>query len=172
MYSIVGCHVHRGIRVMTDAELQRLVDEISTTYFKRTFKHRAFFNPRLRTTGGRYMLRSHNIEVNKKYYEQFGYDELVGIIKHELCHYHLHLEGKGYKHKDPEFKYLLKKVGGPRFCSSLPTTSPKPLKIHLYECRQCHTLFHRRRKMDVSRYACGSCRGRLRFLETKVSESK
>ena len=27
-------------------------------------------------------------------------EELIGIIKHELCHYHLHLEGKGYQHRD------------------------------------------------------------------------
>ena len=39
-------------------------------------------------------------------------EELIGIIKHELCHYHLHLEGKGYQHRDKDFKELLKKVGG------------------------------------------------------------
>ena len=63
------------------------------------FIHQALFNPRLITTGGRYLLYSHNIEINKKYLDQLGMDELIGIIKHELCHYHLHLEGKGYKHR-------------------------------------------------------------------------
>ena len=37
-------------------------------------------------------------------------DELISIIKHELCHYHLHQEGKGYKHRDQDFKDLLKKL--------------------------------------------------------------
>ena len=52
---------------------------------------------------------SHNIEINKKHYEEFGIEELIGIIKHELCHYHLHIEKRGYKHRDQDFKELLKK---------------------------------------------------------------
>ena len=88
-------------------------------FFKKTFIHYAYFNPRLRTTGGRYLLRSHDIEINKKYYDERGIEELIGIIKHELCHYHLHLEKKGYQHRDADFKKLLKKVGAPRFCTPL-----------------------------------------------------
>ena len=56
---------------------------------------------------------------------QLGEKELIGIIKHELCHYHLHLEGKGYQHQDQEFKKLLKKVGAPRFCTPLPGQTSK-----------------------------------------------
>ncbi len=40
------------------------------------------------------------------------HDYLIGIIKHELCHYHLHRLGLGYQHKDRDFKTLLQKVGG------------------------------------------------------------
>ena len=66
------------------------------------------------------MLSSHAIEVNPKHYEHFGREELISILKHELCHYHLHREGKGYKHSDREFKSLLRKVGGARHCQTLP----------------------------------------------------
>ncbi len=93
---------------MEDEELQKLVEAISDQSFGMPFLHFAAFNDRLRTTGGRYLLRSHNLEFNKKHYEQFGMEELIGIIKHELCHYHLHLQGKGYKHQDHDFKQLLK----------------------------------------------------------------
>ncbi len=31
----------------------------------------------------------------------------------------LHIEGKGYKHRDADFRDLLKKVGAPRFCSTI-----------------------------------------------------
>ena len=88
---------------MNQEQLQKLVEDISVTTFKKRFVHSAYFNSRLRTTGGRYLLQSHNIEINKKYYDEQGVEELVGIIKHELCHYHLHLEKKGYQHKDPDF---------------------------------------------------------------------
>lgn len=110
---------------MNQEQLQKLVEDISVTVFQKKFMHSAYFNLRLRTTGGRYLLQSHNIEINKKYYDERGIEELMGIIKHELCHYHLHLEKKGYQHRDADFKYLLKKVGAPRFCTPLTSTKKK-----------------------------------------------
>ncbi len=77
------------------------------------------FNSRLRTTGGRYLLNTHNIELNYRYYEMYGKEELVGIVKHELCHYHLHIAGRGYKHRDKDFRELLKAVDAPRFCKRM-----------------------------------------------------
>lgn len=104
---------------MDEQEIQRLVEEVSLQYFERPFLHKAVFNNRLRTTGGRYLLKSHNIELNYRYYEVYGEEELVGIIKHELCHYHLHIAGRGYKHRDRDFRELLKKVDAPRFCKQM-----------------------------------------------------
>lgn len=104
---------------MDNIELQKLTEDISKTYFKKPFRHQALFNDRLKTTGGRYLLTSHNIELNRKYLIEHGREELIGIIKHELCHYHLHLEGKGYKHRDRDFRMLLQQVNAPRFCTPL-----------------------------------------------------
>jgi SprT-like protein len=149
--------------MMTDQELHNLVVKISSELFHKPFKHIAFFNPRLRTTGGRYMLRSHNIEINKKYFEQLGEQELLGIIKHELCHYHLHLEGKGYKHRDKDFRELLKEVDAPRFCSILPDEKKRKSKqkILLYQCGSCSLVYRRKKSINTSRYVCGKCRGKL-----------
>jgi SprT-like protein len=149
---------------MTDQELQNLVSKISNDLFHKRFKHRAFFNPRLRTTGGRYMLNSHNIEINKKYFEQLGKEELIGIIKHELCHYHLHLEGKGYKHRDKDFRELLKQVDAPRFCSTLPEEKKRRTrsqKFIIYQCSNCKLNYHRKRSINTAKYVCGKCRGKL-----------
>lgn len=148
---------------MNDHELQKLVEEISIASFQKVFRHKAYFNPRLRTTGGRYLLNSHHIEVNKKYYEQFGQEELIGIIKHELCHYHLHLEEKGYQHKDNDFKQLLKKVNAPRFCSTLPESKKrvKTVKVVTYVCSGCGQVYKRNRSMNTLKYVCGKCRGKL-----------
>ncbi|MGO1337797.1 MAG: SprT-like domain-containing protein, partial [Leuconostoc fallax] len=73
---------------MTNDELQNLVQKISQQDFKRSFKHQAMFNARLRTTGGRYILKTHNLEFNPK---MISVPEFEAIIKHELVHYHLHL---------------------------------------------------------------------------------
>ncbi|WP_338471496.1 SprT family protein [Niallia sp. XMNu-256] len=148
---------------MDNEQLQKLVEKISLEAFGKPFQHKAVFNPRLRTTGGRYLLQSHNIEMNKKYLDELGMEELVGIIKHELCHYHLHLEGKGYQHRDRDFRQLLQKVGAPRFCSPLPANVVKrqQRKILTYICKSCHLVFSRKRRIDTKRYVCGRCRGKL-----------
>ncbi|MDX5475651.1 MAG: SprT family protein [Bacillaceae bacterium] len=147
---------------MENNELQKLVEEISLKDFQIPFTHKAYFNTRLKTTGGRYLTKSHNIDVNKRYYEVFGMEELIGIIKHELCHYHLHIQGKGYKHRDKDFRDLLKKVGAPRFCSSMPNeTKTRQVNFKFYYCIDCNTIYKRKRRVDTDRYVCGKCRGKL-----------
>lgn len=147
---------------MNEEQLQELVENISLKYFQKPFRHQAMFNSRLRTTGGRYLLGSHNIEINKKYYDENGLGELIGIIKHELCHYHLHLENKGYRHGDSDFRMLLKEVGAPRFCNSLSSVVKKSL---LYKCNQCGQEYRRRKRINTTKYVCGKCNGRLSFIK-------
>lgn len=53
------------------------------------------FNRRLRTTGGRYVLLTHNLEINPLMIEEFDEQNLIGVIKHELVHYHNHIQGQG-----------------------------------------------------------------------------
>ena len=70
---------------MSDEQLQQLVEQISLDVFYKPFIHQAIFNKRLRTTGGRYKLSNHYIEINPLVVQLYDVDELVGIIKHELC---------------------------------------------------------------------------------------
>lgn len=147
---------------MEQFELQKIVEEVSLEYFNKSFRHKATFNNRLRTTGGRYLLRFHNIELNPKYYQERGIDELVGIIKHELCHYHLHLEGRGYQHRDRDFRELLKEVDAPRFCKPLDSVKERrTTKQYLYTCKSCGLGYVRKRRVDTNRYVCGKCSGKL-----------
>lgn len=78
---------------MTDEELQRLTQIWSLQAFQRPFKHQIWFNRRLKTTGGRYHLKDHHIDINPLMYESFDLANLRGVVLHELCHYHLHLAG-------------------------------------------------------------------------------
>ncbi|QGQ44086.1 SprT family protein [Metabacillus sediminilitoris] len=146
---------------MDDMKLQQLVEEISLNYFHKPFNHQVTFNKRLRTTGGRYLLRSHNIDINPKYYIEHGLEEIIGIIKHELCHYHLHLEGKGYKHGDKDFKDLLKEVGAPRFCKPLKKEIKSNSAPLIYKCKSCSLIYKRKRKVDTTRLVCGKCGGKI-----------
>ncbi|MGW9128991.1 SprT family protein [Paenibacillus chitinolyticus] len=152
---------------MTDQELQMLVEEISSEFFATPFRHQARFNSRLRTTGGRYLLRSHDIELNPRHLEEHGLEELTAIIKHELCHYHLHIAKKGYRHVDRDFQVLLKQVGGSRYCQQVGNgRTVLPYRYELV-CLACGMSYKRKRKMNPSKYRCGRCSGKLVLRELK-----
>jgi len=144
---------------MNEHELQQLTMEISRTSFHREFTHKITYNRRLRSSGGRYLLKTGNIEINPLIEQELGLEALVGVIKHELCHYHLHQTGGGYRHRDADFKRLLHQVGGSRFVERMKEPN------FLYECTACHHRYPRMRKMNTNRYVCGKCRGKLILLD-------
>lgn len=146
------------------------MEEISLLHFEVPFKHQASFNSRLRTTGGRYHLSSHNLDFNPKILAAFGMEEFVGVVKHELCHYHLHLAGKGFQHRDIEFKQLLQQVGGSRYVQSLARPKKKQL-YWVYECADCQQLFYRKRRMDMKKYCCGICKGKLLMHDERIEQT-
>ncbi|MCG7346320.1 SprT family protein [Sporosarcina sp. ACRSL] len=146
---------------MKQSELQQLVQQLSIEAFGKPFRHEARFNARLRTTGGRYKLLDGSIEINPTVLMLYDREELIGIIKHELCHYHLHQEGKGYRHGDDDFKKLLKETGSPRYCKPLGKANSKPKTIHRYVCKSCNLEYRRKRRMDVRKYRCGKCAGEI-----------
>ena len=155
---------------MNPQELQQLVEEISLANFGAPFKHKASFNTRLRTTGGRYHLQNHNLDFNQKILVAFGMDEFIGVVKHELCHYHLHLAGKGFQHRDADFKKLLNQVGGSRYVKSL--AKPKVKQAYwVYECAKCQQMYHRKRRMNTRKYCCGVCKGKLVMHDERVEQT-
>lgn len=151
---------------MNNEELQQWVERISLQYFGRPFLHKASFNARLKATGGRYFTKSHDIEISPHQLEAFGVEETEKIIKHELCHYHLHLLNRGYRHRDHDFKQLLAQVGGSRYCKSLPERSERGGNPYRYmlQCLSCKQQYFRKRKMDVQKYRCGKCSGKLMLI--------
>jgi len=148
---------------MTDLELTALVKKVSQEYFGKPFIHQAYFNSRLKTTGGRFHLRDRNIDINPKIYRDFGKEELVGVIKHELCHYHLYNDGLPAQHKDRTFKILLQQVGGSRFSPIKSSVHKKT--YHVYECTNCRNIYHRIKKINTRRYVCGKCHGKLKYIK-------
>jgi len=144
---------------MNEHELQNLTEEISRTSFHREFTHKITYNKRLRSSGGRYLLKTGNIEINPLVEQELGLEALIGVINHELCHYHLHQTGGGYRHRDADFKRLLHQVGGSRFVERMKEPN------FIYECTACHHRYPRMRKMNTNRYVCGKCRGKLILLD-------
>ena len=138
------------------------VKQVSLEDFRKPFKHQAQWNTRLRSTGGRFFPKDGHLDFNPKVYQELGLEVFRKIVRHELCHYHLYFEGKGYQHKDLAFKQLLKEVDGLRFVPPLSSSNQKPSLI--YVCQSCQQIYQRKRKIDTKRYRCGLCRGKLLLL--------
>ena len=135
------------------------VRQVSLEDFGKSFKHQAQWNTRLRSTGGRFFPKDGHLDFNPKVYQEHGLEVFRKIVRHELCHYHLYYEAKGYKHKDAAFKKLLKEVDGLRFVPPLSSVSQTPALV--YTCQTCSQTYHRKRRIDTKRYRCGLCRGKL-----------
>ena len=122
------------------------------------------FNKLLKTTGGRYHLQTHDLDFNPKVLEKAGETAFIGVIKHELCHYHLHLSGPGYQHKDKAFKQLLQKVGGLRYTPSLIEKSEQK-RLLKYQCLRCGAVAKRQRRFNTERFVCAKCKGKFQLIE-------
>ena len=152
--------------IMSVDELQTLTEMLSLKWFRKPFRHSVMYNNRLRTTGGRYMLGDHSIQMNPIVEVLYGREEVIGVLKHELCHYHLHIEGRGYKHGDLEFKDLLNSTQSPRFCKPLYKHNKTSARIRVYTCVQCELMYERKRRVDTNRFRCGKCHGKLREVQS------
>lgn len=135
------------------------VRQVSLEDFGKPFTHEAKWNKRLRTTGGRFFPNDGHLDFNPQHYESLGEPVFRQIVRHELCHYHLYFEGRGYRHGDQEFKALLAQVDGLRFAPKLA----QPVTYRVYTCQDCQASFVRRRRIDTKKYRCGRCGGGLRF---------
>lgn len=137
-------------------DLTKYIRQVSLEDFGKDFRHQANWNRRLRTTGGRFFPKDGHLDFNPKHYQELDLATFRQIVRHELCHYHLYFEKKGYRHQDQDFKDLLKQVKGLRYAPSLSTA-----KVLTYDCLSCGQSYQRKRRLNLDRYRCGRCRGKL-----------
>ncbi|MCS4488324.1 SprT family protein [Streptococcus sciuri] len=133
------------------------VKTVSLEDFNKPFLHKAYWNKRLRTTGGRFFPDDGHLDFNPKMYEKFGCEIFRKIVRHELCHYHLYYDHKGFRHRDKDFKVLLQQVDGLRYAPNLNQAS----NLYEYTCQSCHKVYKRKRRINTQKYVCSFCRGQL-----------
>ena len=130
--------------------LTKYVQEVSLEDFWSPFLHQAIWNPRLRSTGGRFFPKDGHLDFNPRILEEIWLGIFRKIVRHELCHYHLYYMKKGYRHQDQDFKALLKEVDGLRYAPSVDKENYK-----IYVCTSCGQEFRRKRQIDLQKYRCG-----------------
>lgn len=137
--------------------LTEYVKRVSWEDFGLSFKHKAVWNKRLKSSGGRFFPKDGHLDFNPHLYEAYGLDVFRKIVRHELCHYHLYFAQKGYRHQDKDFKELLATVGGLRYAPKMAKTQA----CYTYICSSCHLEFQRQRRVNLQKFVCGSCHGKL-----------
>lgn len=136
------------------------VKQVSIEDFGKEFRHKAVWNSRLRSTGGRFFPKDGHLDFNPAFLDEKGLEVFRKIVRHELCHYHLYFEGKGYQHRDKEFKELLKQVDGLRYAPRLASQDCQSLWM-VYHCQCCGQSYQRKRRINLQKYRCGKCHGAL-----------
>src|SRR5699024_7480135 len=72
------------LNIFNEEKVFELTNSVSTQFLNKPLKHTIMYNDRLRTTGGRYIPCKKRIAMNPNYVVEMGYEEVVGIIKHDL----------------------------------------------------------------------------------------
>ena len=107
------------------------------------------------------------IELAKNTIEYYELEEILDILKHELVHYALYMQGKPYRDGDDCFENKLKELGitgtGVYDCKG---------KIEVYAC-DCGNYeytrkLHKHNKYQGSNYTCRECKKHLRYIGQKV----
>jgi predicted SprT family Zn-dependent metalloprotease len=114
------------------------------------------FNPLLRRLTGRISYGLRLIEISSYHFRQYGYDDAVQTLEHELLHLYLHTLGKPSGH-NALFKAAARDLGIRVFHANAYPQNRSPRHRYLYECPSCRRMVFRKRPQDRHAIACGVC---------------
>lgn len=126
-------------------------------------------NGRLKTTIGRFRYyggterKPISVELNKFFVENNDMDIVKNVLKHELVHYALYMQGKPDSDGHPVFENELKKLGvvSQSTIQNYEITY-KPKTIVVYTCNDCKYEHKRKRALkNNGRYHYCNCGGSL-----------
>lgn len=126
-----------------------LTEQVSKQFFNRPFNSTVEFNNRLRTAGGRCFVHEPNAPLEINFKVSANQELLVGVIKHELCHHFLAIDGFEDTGHGAKFQAMLQQVGGLNsevatklYKKSVIAKQPKkPAKKVRYFCLVCKRTF-------------------------------
>jgi len=131
-------------------------------------------NRRLKTTAGRFHPHGMTIEMNPKYYREFGIDRFIGTIRHEMAHFIQYI-ARGYTGHNREFKRICADLGGTMNQKMAADTCPdngttaylkSDDKWH-YRCPCGQIEFKTKRRIKLNNRICRFCRTSVRDFHIK-----
>src|SRR5262249_11430445 len=118
-------------------------------------RYRIELNPFLRRLTGRITYRTRLIEISLFHVRQYGFDDAVRTLEHEMLHLYLHTLGRPSGH-NTLYKEMAFALGIRVFHDNPYPRNAPPRHRHLYECPACQRMVFRRR-LGSSLLACGVC---------------
>jgi SprT-like protein len=117
--------------------------------------YRIVMNPLLRRLTGRITYGQRLIEISAYHVEQYGMDDALQTLEHELLHLFLHVHGRPSGHT-AEFKQLAKTLDIRVYHANAYPRNRPSLYRYVYECPSCARLVFRQRP-TAEGLACGIC---------------
>lgn len=115
---------------MDTGELNEIAKSIYKEHFDEDFHGWVEWSTRMKRIAGN--CRSDGrIALNKHYYERYGKEEIILVLKHELTHLYCFKKIGKHSHNHPLFKEILEQLGGSKIGKMMPK------KVHIYECPSC-----------------------------------
>lgn len=130
-------------------------------------------NGRLRTACGRFVYTQFKsgkpsvpkvVELNRYFLENNEPAVVLDVLRHELVHYALFMQGKPHRDGHPVFENELKRLGiVSQSTIDKYNIKSKPVNIRVYECEDCGYKYRRKRALahGGKYHRCGGCNGRL-----------
>jgi predicted SprT family Zn-dependent metalloprotease len=117
------------------------------------------FNPFLRRLTGRITYSTRLIEISRYHFRQYGFDDAVATLEHEMLHLYLHTLGRPSGH-NALFKQMARQLGIRVFHDNPYPKNRAARDRWVYECPACGRMVFRRRRQRND-LACGVCCRRL-----------
>jgi SprT-like protein len=101
------------------------------------------------------------VELNKFFVENNDPATVLDVLRHELVHYALFMQGKPNADGHPVFERELKRLGiVSQTTINKYAIQSKPINMQVYKCDDCGFEFKRRRALPKNksyRCSCGGC---------------
>jgi SprT-like protein len=154
--------------------LQKLADKLSLHYWQRKCEVPVTWNGRLTRSMGRFLYSTkgkgrtpQGIELSKYAAQFINRDIFISVLLHELCHYHLFIQGKPFDDHHPVFEKELERVGA----ISTNTVQIPQKSFQLY-CSKCNKSIGIRKRLNTALYRSGCCKGKILKKEVWLGEFK
>lgn len=165
--------------MLTQNQLERYADKFLAENYGMKLLVPLKLNGRLRTTCGRFVYTQYRngskpsvpkvVDLNKFFVKNNEPTVVLDVLRHELIHYALFMQGKPHSDGHHVFENELKRLGvvSQRTIDKYNITS-KPVNVSIYQCDDCGNEYRTQRALSHDgRYHRCKCGGSLSSLGKK-----